>query len=316
MTSANPPADAEIAPPSLEEVGAGVFAYVQHDGSWCLNNPSFVAGDTGVIAVDAAFTERRTRDFKAAIERTSDQPISTLISTHHHADHTFGNFVFGPTTTLVAHENGREKILGGAASAVANSQGMFPNVDLGNIEIVPPSVTFDDAITLYAGDLRLECLYVGPAHTNNDVVIWIPDREVLITGDIVFNNGTPLVLSGSIAGWIDAIDGLRELGAKTLIPGHGPVCGPELFDDMTAYLRFVQAAARKGFEADATELEVAIDLDLGRFSEWLDRERIVGNLFRAYSELRGEAQSAPVDEAAARAGMVTYNGGEPLRCIA
>ena len=85
---------------------------------------------------------------------------------------------------------------------------------------------------------------------------------------------------------------------------------------MSAYLRFVQAAARKGFEADATELEVAMDLDLGRFSEWLDQERIVGNLFRAYSELRGEPLSAPVDEAAARAGMVTYNGGEPLRCLA
>jgi len=316
MTSATPPADTEIPPPSLEEVSAGIFAYVQHDGSWCLNNPSFITSDAGVTVVDAAFTERRTRDFKAAIERTSDQPIATLISTHNHADHTFGNFVFGPKVTMVGHENCRDAILSAADSAVATSQGMFPNVDLGNVKIVPPTVTFEDEITLYAGDMRLECLYVGPAHTNNDVVIWIPDREVLITGDIVFNNGTPLVMSGSIAGWLDALDGLRELGAKTLVPGHGPVCGPELFDDMSDYLRFVQAAARKGFEADATELEVAMDLDLGRFSEWLDRERIVGNLYRAYSELRGEPLGAPVDATSARAGMVTYNGGEPLRCLA
>jgi cyclase len=59
-----------------------------------------------------------------------------------------------------------------------------------------------------------------------------------------------------------------------------------------------------------------MDLDLGRFSEWPDRERIVGNLYRAFSELRGEPLGAPVDAAAATAEMITYNGGQPLRCLA
>jgi len=316
MTSANPPAHADIPPPSLEEVSPGIFAYIQLDGSWGLNNPSFITSDAGVTVIDAACTERRTRDFKAAIERTSDQPIGTLINTHHHLDHTFGNFVFGPEVTIIGHENCREEILQSADTIMAQAQGLFPHVDFGDVEIVAPSLTFEEDLTLYAGDLRLECLYVGPAHTNNDVVVWIPDRSVLITGDIIFNNGTPFVLAGSIAGWLDAIEGLRELGAETLIPGHGSVCGPELFDDVAAYLRFVQEAARTGYEADAAPLEVAMDLDLGRFSEWPDQERIVGNLYRAYSELRGEPLGAPVDDAAAMGGMLTYNGGQPLRCLA
>ena len=96
MTSQKIPAGAEIPPPSIEEVSPGVFAYIQLDGSWCLNNIAFITEGRGVTVFDATSTERRTRDLTAAIARTSDKPVSTLVNTHSHLDHTFGNYVFGP----------------------------------------------------------------------------------------------------------------------------------------------------------------------------------------------------------------------------
>ena len=316
MSTERIPADAQLPEPEVVEVSAGVFAYIQHDGSWCLNNPAFVAAADQVIAIDACATERRTRLFREAIGRLSEQPVRTLVNTHAHLDHTFGNYLFAEDAVIVGHANCRAEILHDAPELPARARQMFPSVEWGAVEVVAPSLTFEDRLSLYAGELELELIYVSPAHTNTDVVVWLPERKVVIAGDIVFHRGTPFALMGSVAGWLEALDRVRALGAETIVPGHGPVAGPEVLDDVADYLRFVQRSAKAGFEAGATPLEVARELDLGRFGEWTDSERIVGNLHRAYSELRGEPRGAAIDTAAAFGEMLEYNGGQPLRCLA
>jgi cyclase len=82
------------------------------------------------------------------------------------------------------------------------------------------------------------------------------------------------------------------------------------------YLRFVSDTAREAKAAGLSPLDAAREVDLGRFAEWLDAERIVGNLHRAYAELDGSERGARIDLAAALADMVTYNGGNPLTCYA
>jgi cyclase len=156
-----------------------------------------------------------------------------------------------------------------------------------------------------------------PAHTTNDSIIHLPERSVVFTGDLLFNGGTPFALQGSVSGWIEVLGTvLRPLGARTLVPGHGPVCGPEVIDDMLAYLRFVQQTARRAKAAGLSPLEAARATDLGAFSDLLDSERIVGNLHRAYLELEGADRGAPIDLVCVLGEMVAYNGGRPLSCHA
>ena len=288
MTSSDPPAEFQLPPPSVEEVSPGIFAYVQLDGSWCLNNPAFVVGTDSVTAIDACATERRSRDFKAAIARTSANPVGALINTHAHLDHTLGNFVFTPEAAIVGHVNCRAEILEAGAGITERAARMFPGVDWGAIEIEAPSLTFEDRLNLYVDELQLQLIYVSPAHTMTDVIVWLPERRVLIAGDMIFNQGTPFALGGSIRGWLEALETLRALDAETIVPGHGPVCAAEAIDDVAAYLRFIQQTAQAGFDAGVGPLELARDTDLGRFAELHDSERLVGNLHRAYSELRGE----------------------------
>jgi len=166
--------------------------------------------------------------------------------------------------------------------------------------------------------VRCEVRYVGtPAHTTNDSIVWIPDRQVLFAGDLLFNGGTPFALMGSVSGWIEVLETvIRPLGAGTIVPGHGPVCGPEVIDDMLAYLRFVQDLARQAKAAGLSPLAAARQADLGGFKDLLDAERVVGNLHRAYIELDGGERGAPVDLARALGEMVAYNGGQPLTCHA
>jgi len=298
----------------IQQVSEGIYAYLQPDGSWWINNTGFLVSRDGVISVDATSTERRTRAYLDAIATVTDRPVRTLVNTHHHGDHTHGNYLFGGAT-IVGHERCREAMLG---TPMPPPAGVWTDVDWGPLELAPPFLTYTDGVTLWSGDLRCEVRYVGtPAHTTNDSILHIPERSVVFAGDLLFNGGTPFALMGSVGGWIEVLETvLRPLGARTLVPGHGPVCGPGVIDDVLAYLRFVQRTAREAKAEGLSPLEAARAVDLGEFKDLLDAERIVGNLHRAYLELDGGERGAPIDLVQALGDMVAYNGGRPLTCHA
>jgi len=311
--------DAASLPPSrLEEVSDGVFAYIQPDGSWWINNTGFLVGTRGVISIDACSTVRRTRAYLDAIQSVTSQPVRTLINTHHHGDHTFGNFLF-PGATIVGHEGTRAGILDWGQP---RSAPFWTEVEWGEVVLEPPFLTYTDSVTVWSDNLHAEIRHVGtPAHTTNDSIVWLPDRKLLFCGDLLFNGGTPFLVQGSVAGAIEVLENvIKPLGAETIVAGHGAPTGPALIDDVLGYLRFVQRAATDGRAAGLAPLETARQLDLGQYAGLLDAERIVGNLHRAYADLDAERDGMPlgrrIDVAAALADMVTFNGGRRLTCLA
>jgi len=300
--------------PRVEEVSEGVHAYIQPDGTWWINNTGFLVGAKGVISVDACSTERRTRAYLAAIADVTNQPIRTLVNTHHHGDHTFGNFLF-PGATIVGHEATRSSVMQWGMPFDAP---VWTPVEWGAIELAPPFLTYQDGVTVWVDELRCEVTHVGTAaHTTNDSIVWLPERKVLFSGDVLFKGGTPFLVQGSLAGAIKVLEEVvKPLGAETIVPGHGPVCGPEVIDEVLSYLYFVRQTALDGKAAGHTPLEAARAADLGQFADLRDSERLAGNLHRAYAELDGAEPGAPMDVMAAIGDMVTLNGGQPLTCQA
>jgi cyclase len=298
----------------VHEVSDGVFAYIQPDGTWWINNTAFLVAADGVTSIDTCSTERRTRAYLEVIGRVSDRPVRTLINTHHHGDHTYGNCLL-PGATIIGHELTRDEVRAGGPPM---NRGVWDAVEWGDLEVAPPFVTFTDRLTLWVDDLRAEVIHVGgPAHTTNDTIVWIPERSTLFCGDLLFNGGTPFVLMGSVVGAIDVLETvIRPLAAEVIVPGHGPVAGPGLIDDVTAYLGMVLTIAREAVAAGVAPLEAARSCDLGAYGEWTDPERIVGNLHRAIFEMSGATPGAPIDLIAAIGDMITYNGGRPLSCRA
>ena len=285
------------------EVSDGIFAWVQHDGTWWINNAGFLVADNGVVAVDACSTEARTRALLEGIRAVTPQPVRTLVNTHHHGDHTFGNYLFEPAT-IVGHERVRDGIRGWGRP---RSAPFWTDVDWGEIRLSPPILTFTEGVDVWSGDLRCEIRHLGMrAHTDNDSIVWIPERRVLFSGDLAFNGGTPFLLQGSVTGARRTVERLLGLEPAIVVPGHGHVCGPEVLQHCVDYLDFVLDAARAGLTAGLTPLETARESDLGAFADLLDSERIVGNLHRAYADLQDRTD---VDLAAALADMITLNGG-------
>nr|WP_231563086.1 MBL fold metallo-hydrolase [Microbacterium mangrovi] len=299
----------------LQEIGDGVWAWVQRDGTWWVNNAGLIAGDDGDLLVDTCATADRTAALLAAVAAV--RPASRLrwaVNTHAHGDHTYGNSVLPADVTLIGHERMRETL---AADAVIDGCPPFwsPVPDWGAVTRRLPDLTFDHALTVHRGATRVEVRHPGhAAHTTGDAVVWLPAQSVLFAGDLLFAGLTPLVFMGSLAGAAAVLDWIAAFDADVIVPGHGPVLSradlaPQL-DRHRRYYAFVRDAADRGLASGASPFETATRLDLGEFADWADAERIVLNLHRAYADSRGEE----LDVIAAFRDAVAWNGG-PLRTI-
>jgi cyclase len=301
-----------VPPPSMVEVAEDIYAYTQPPGGWCLSNAGVIVGPDSALVVDTLATESRARRLREALDGLCPGPGRMLINTHHHGDHIFGNQVFGPSATIFAHELARTEI---AETGLALTT-LWPQVEWGEIHVVLPTVTFADRLTIYVGSRRAELIHVGPAHTTNDVVVWLPDERVLFAGDVVLSGATPFNLMGSMSGALAAIERLRALDPRTVVCGHGPVAGPEVLDENADYLIWIQRLADQGIGRGSTPLQVARDADLAIFDHLLDPERIVGNLHRAYADREGGPAGRPLHVVDIFHEMVEFNGGRLPTCLA
>lgn len=292
--------------PELQELAPGVFAYIQPEGGWCVSNAGLIVGGGNSVLIDTVATESRALRLSDAVTKVAGPP-GVIVNTHHHGDHVFGNAMFAPPAMVVANEKTRAEVI----QSGHGLRQLWPDVDWGDLPLVPPNLTFSESLTMYVADLRVELLNIGPAHTASDTVVWVPDRSVLFTGDVVMSGFTPFCLMGSIAGSLAAVERLRQFGAQTIVSGHGAVSGPEIFDVNESYLRWILQLAKDASAAGSTPLQAAREADLREFARLGDSERLVGNLHRAFQEIAGGELAAPIDVIAGFREMVDYHGRLP-----
>lgn len=294
----------------LQEIVDGVYAWVQPDGTWWVNNSGVIAGAGGTIIVDTCATAERTRRFlDAAAKATGDDSPRWLVNTHHHGDHTYGNSLLPDSTTLIGHEAMRAALL---ADPIIDGCPPFwePLPDWGPVTRRAPDTVLRSELTLYSGDRRVEIHHPGyQVHTVGDVVVWLPAERVLFVGDLLFNGVTPMMGMGSCEGGLRSLEWLASFGAEHVLPGHGPVLTgselPGLLAQHERYYRLMLDTAAAGRRDGLTPLEAARRADLGEFADWPDSERIVLNLHQEYAL----AEGTPGNLAAALADAATFNHG-------
>lgn len=298
--------------PYTIQLTPSVHAYVQPDGGWCLNNAGFISDGESTLLVDTAATERRAGLLRDAVLATGAPLPRTLVNTHHHGDHTYGNGVFIPEATVIGHESCRTEVV----AAGHQLHLIWPETDFGDITITAPDVTYSERLTLRAGGTEVRLLHPGVAHTLGDTIVHLPEHGIVFAGDLIFEGGTPFIPMGSLSGSLRALELLRSLDAEVVVPGHGPVTDPSAYDATERYLRYVAGLAEAGHAKGLTPLETARGADLGEFAALRESERLVGNLHRAYAELDGEPEGSPLDPVMVFADMTAMNGGVPVACHA
>ena len=176
-------------------------------------------------------------------------------------------------------------------------------------------MTFDSDVTLHLDEFPVELQVMGPAHSTNDIGVWLPEQKVMFAGDLAFSGGHPIFLEGSLAGFRAAVrSGCATLAPDALLPGHGPACrGDEVgrvLDDLEGYADWIAELARESYAAGLTPLEAAQKAAGGPYADWPEGERVVCNLHRAYVEQNPDYESpTPLIIPALWPEMVALNGG-------
>lgn len=209
-----------------------------------ISNAGFIVTSTSVVVVDALGSPALAERFVAEIRKVTPKPITHLILTHYHADHIYGLQVFKALgARIVAQQLGREYLNSETARLrlQASRTDLAPWIDE-NTHLVPADEWINGPTTLTVGDTQIQLIPVGPAHTQDDVVIWLPGRKVLYSGDLVFRGRIPYVGDADSGHWIKALDDLLQLDVKAVIPGHGAISLDARKDmqftrDYLAYLR-------------------------------------------------------------------------------
>ncbi|HVP28509.1 MAG TPA: MBL fold metallo-hydrolase [Myxococcota bacterium] len=297
--------------PRLDAVSRHAHAWLEGNGAFGVSNAGVIAAGGEALLVDTLFDLAHTRRMLHAIDEKVGAPIRRVVNTHHNGDHCWGNQLL-PGAEIVGHrlcaeemrklppsvlESLRRAPVGeGTRPAVRKLVCLMRDFDFSGIEVTPPTTLLDGDATLAVGDERVELLYVGPAHTAGDVVAWLPDDGVAFAGDVLFRLCTPVGWEGTYATWIRALERVAALpGLHTIVPGHGPLCGPEGALELRDYLVFARDEAGRCFERGMSLADAARAIDLGPYAGWIEPERIVFQIDRAWRELRGEPWNAPVD---------------------
>ena len=221
-----------------------------------ISNAGFVVTGDGVVVIDALGSPALATELIAEIRRVTSQPIRYVIVTHYHADHIYGlQALKAAGATVLAHPAGREYLNSDTAQRrlAASRQEIAPWIDE-NTRLVPADRWLDaDDTTLKLGAFTLRIRHVGPAHTAEDLVVYLPERGVLFTGDLVFRGRIPFVGQADSRQWIASLGGLIEFEPRLMVPGHGAVSSEPLADlemtrDYLVYLRETMGAAAAELE--------------------------------------------------------------------
>ncbi|MCX7194166.1 MAG: quinoprotein relay system zinc metallohydrolase 2 [Proteobacteria bacterium] len=222
------PVLAQAVPLNIEQTAPGVYVHhgqhlnidTGYGGDIC--NVGFIVGNTAVAVIDSGGSPRVGRELREAIRQVTDLPIRYVINTHFHPDHVLGNAAFKDDhPVFVGHHNVAAGMMQ-HRDAYLKNQPSWVGKDAEGSEMIPPSLSISGVETLDLGGRVLQLSAQPIAHTNSDLTVFDLETATLWTGDLLFIERTPSS-DGDIRGWLQVITQLRQIPARRVVPGHGPV---------------------------------------------------------------------------------------------
>lgn len=267
----------------LTEVADGIHAWLQPNGGWGEVNAGLVLGDGQAAVIDTLWDEPKATEMMAAFEPLiGDRRLGTVINSHSDGDHCWGNSVMPADAEIITSPRSLEIMrsddgppglvrmqkLGSVFSRLPGPPGglgryvgpMLAPFDFAGTTFRPADRAFDDGETVDIGGREAQVHIVGPAHTEGDAIVHIPDAGVVFCGDIVFFGATPVMWSGPPERWLAAIDKLLKLEPKVVVAGHGPPSGPEVVAEARAYLAWIIEEAERRREAGLSALDATREM--------------------------------------------------------
>ena len=281
---------------SFTEVGKDLWAFTAEGDP----NSGVIIGDESVMIVEAQATPRLANMVIEKVRSITDKPITHLVLTHYHAVRVLGASAFN-VDQIIMSDAARGMVVERGREDWDSEFQRFPRLFEGH-ESIPgltyPTTTFSDSMTVYLGNRKVEIKQIGRAHTAGDSVVWVPDEQVMFTGDIVEKHSACYCGDGYFSEWGPTLNNVKEYDPQSVAPGRGDaLVGREAVNEAIELTRdfvdstfrpIAQVAARNGTLKDAWD--ACRDVCDPKFKENAIYEHCLPfNVARAYDEARGIA---------------------------
>lgn len=269
----------------------GATAPPTYENSGHNNNLSFIVTGEGVVVINGGAAHKLAAALHAEIKQITDQPVIAVINENGQGHAALGNSYWAEQgVDIIAHTEAAEELEEYGAQILSGM--MRYNRDKGEgTTLTLPTITFDDAYVLEKGDFRIEARYLGPAHSPGDIVVWLPNQSLVISGDMAFHERMLPIFEHTItADWLESWDNEFEaLEATYVIPGHGhPTNMDQVRKYTKGYLEYLRAQIREHIDnggdlADAYYVDQSPYESLDTFEELATK-----NAGRVYEQMEWE----------------------------
>ena len=279
----------EIAPGVY--VHQGLYAEVNPGNAGNIANMSFIVGRDAVAVIDSGGSAVVGTSLRDAIAAVTDRPVRTVINTHMHPDHVFGNAAFSDgKPEFVAHHKMARGLAQRADGYIARNKGWMGEDKFAGTAIVMPTKAVNDTLDIDLGGRVLHLEAQHTAHTDNDLTVRDTLTDTLILGDIAFSGRVPTI-DGSIVGWLKLIESLKAEKVARVVPGHGPpsMTMSDALLPVERYLKVIAADVREAIKTGRTLSEATETAGLSEKESWLlFSENHKRNVTAAFAELEWE----------------------------
>lgn len=279
---------------SFTEVGDGLYAFTAEGDP----NSGVIIGDESVMIVEAQATPRLANKVIECVRSVTDKPISHVVLTHYHAVRVLGASAYG-AQQIIMSDKARSMVVERGQEDWDSEFQRFPRLFEGH-ESIPgltwPTTTFNDKMTVYLGNRKVEIMHLGRAHTAGDAVIYVPDQNVMFTGDIVEYHSACYCGDGHFADWGPTLDAIKAYNVDAIAPGRGDaLVGRKMVnaaientrDFIASTYKPVQKIAARGGSLKEAWDAVRAECD-PKFADYAIYEHCLPfNVARAYDEARG-----------------------------
>ncbi len=252
-------------PMKAEKIADGVYAIVspakdfpsEENLGWN-SNSAFVITDEGLLVFDTGSSETIGKALLKTIRSVSKAPIKWVINSHSHGDHWLGNGAFKA-------EKPQEMIASDVAIDLMNKNGFewvdrFNNMSggaTGNFTPVPAKDAVVKAMTREFGGVEVQILFSGNSHSPGDIVFWLPEQNVLLTGDTMYTKRPPATFDANVKQWIAFLGELEQLEPEVVVPGHGPVADVAAVTSLRDYFDTLWSLVAEGYDEGKMDYEIA-----------------------------------------------------------
>lgn len=251
-----------------------------------MNNNLVIIGNKGVILVDAGSHKAVAEHIDAAIKKITSKPITHVLITHHHPDHHLGLEYFDGAQVIASEfcakqitDNGRSMVSFMSRNTGLSLRGAKPVVP--QEKLAPRSRQ-----AMEIDGIKLELISTETAHTDGDMMVWLPEDGVLASGDILVHSINPSFRDGNLKKWVGVVDDILKLPLKTVMPGHGPLMQRQDIVEFRALIADFYKVVEGIYKAGGVEADVRKKLDmakwekLGRFDDMMG-----GNINKVWLEV-------------------------------